>query len=86
MTSRAQAITLLIHAAIALALLVCATVLAWHKTIDSQAYVAIISTVVGLVGGSAGTLALVGFQQPPANGIKATVQESVPPVSPGGTA
>jgi len=86
MTSRAQSITLAVHALLALALLGSASGLAWHKTIDSQAYVAIISTVVGLVGGSAGTLALVGFQQPPANGVKAQISESSSPTPDGGAA
>jgi hypothetical protein len=76
-------VTLLVHALIALALLGSATVLAWHKTIDSQAYVAIVGVVTGLVGGSAGTLALVGFNQPPPNSVKTqTIETTDPPAGP----
>lgn len=73
MTSRAQSVTLLVHAVIGLAIIGAATYLAHDSVIDSQAVVAIFGTVIGLVGGSAGTLAVVGFQQAPANGIKAQV-------------
>ena len=70
MDSRAQGWTLIAHLIIGLALIAAATVLAWHKTIDSQAVVAIFGTVIGLVGGSAGTLALVGFQTPPTAAVR----------------
>ena len=76
MTSRAEAITLIVHAVIALALIGVAAALAWHGTIDGQALTAILGTAVGLVGGSAGTLAVVGFQSPPQTGATA------PPVQP----
>jgi hypothetical protein len=72
-TSLAQSVTLAIHAVIGLALIAAATVLSWHGTIDPQSTVAIFGTVIGLVGGSAGTLALVGFQQPPPNTVQAQV-------------
>jgi len=77
-SSRAQSVTLIVHAVIGLALIAAATVLAWHKTIDSQAVVAIFGTVIGLVGGSAGTLALVGFQTPPQSGNAAPVVQPAP--------
>ena len=76
--SRAQSITLLIHAVIALALIGVAAVLAWHGTIDGQALTAILGTAVGLVGGSAGTLAVVGFQQTPPSGSTAPGTASQP--------
>jgi hypothetical protein len=71
-TSRAQSITLIVHAVLALALIGAATVLAWHGTIDGQALTAILGTAVGLVGGSAGTLAVVGFNQTPATPTSVT--------------
>jgi hypothetical protein len=79
-SSRGQSITLIVHAVIALALIGVAAVLAWHGTIDGQALTAILGTAVGLVGGSAGTLAVVGFQQSPPGSPTVTAQtsESVP--------
>lgn len=76
MTSRAQSVTLIVHAVIGLAIIATSTGLAWHGTIDSQAVIAIFGTVIGLVGGSAGTLAVVGFQQPPSNGVRAQIAET----------
>ncbi len=79
MTSKAQGYTLGVHALIACALIAAATVLGWHKTIDSQAVVAIFSAVLGLVGGSAGTLAVVGFNQTPPNTVEVNATETTEP-------
>lgn len=75
MTPNAQAWTLAIHAVIALALIGAASVLAWHGDIDAQAITGIFGAVIGLVGGSAGTLAVVGFNQPAPNGARVQVSE-----------
>jgi CHASE2 domain-containing sensor protein len=80
--ARAQAITLIVHGVIILALLAVVAVLAWHSSIGEQATVAILSGVLGLVGGSAGTLAVQGFNQPAPNGVKAVVNETKPPNPP----
>lgn len=60
-TARQQSITLLVHGIIVVFIVTAATVLAALHDLDAQAYTAIIGTSIGLVGGSAGSLAIVGF-------------------------
>jgi uncharacterized membrane protein YeaQ/YmgE (transglycosylase-associated protein family) len=82
--ARAQAVTLIVHAVIIVCLIAGVVALAWHNKIGEQATVGILSAVLGLVGGSAGTLAVQGFAQPAPNGVKAVVNESkAPPAEPG---
>jgi uncharacterized membrane protein len=64
MTSRAQNITLIVHGVILAGILVVVALLGWHGSIGEQATVGLLGSVLGLVGGSAGTLAVVGFNQP----------------------
>ena len=68
MTPRGQAITLLVHAVLVSLIVSAATVLAALHDVDAQAYTAIIGTAVGLIGGSAGSLAIVGFNGNGKNG------------------
>lgn len=63
MSQKTQSIVLIVHAVIIVALLACVTALAWEGKIGEQAVVAVIGAVLGLVGGSAGTLAVQGFTQ-----------------------
>jgi len=62
-TSRSQALTLAVHAVLAVVIIVSATVLLGLHDLDASSYTALIGTALGLLGGSAGTLAVVGFQQ-----------------------
>ena len=77
-TPRGQAITLVVHAVLVSLIVTAATVLAGLHDIDAQAYTAIIGTAVGLIGGSAGSLAIVGFNGNGKNGNGAPP----PPVPP----
>lgn len=85
MTPKAQAVTLIVHAVILVAIIGAVVALAWDGHMGEQAAVGLLSAVLGLVGGSAGTLAVVGFQQPPPNGVKAQVTETTPPTDTGTT-
>lgn len=67
-TARGQAVTLIVHAALVALIVAAATVLAALHDVDAQAYTAIVGTAVGLIGGSAGSLAIVGFNGKQANG------------------
>jgi hypothetical protein len=82
MTSRGQAITLIVHGVLIVAVLAAATVLAWHKSIGEQATVGIIEVVLGLIGGSAGTLAVQAFVQPPPQTVQVQASEPATPVAP----
>lgn len=75
---RQQAITLLVHGAIVVIIVAAATVLAALKDLDAQAYTAIIGTSMGLVGGSAGSLAIVGFS---GNGKNGNGASTTPPTA-----
>lgn len=65
---RQQAITLIVHGVIVVFIVSAATVLAALHDLDAQAFTAIIGTSMGLVGGSAGSLAIVGFSGNGKNG------------------
>jgi hypothetical protein len=82
MTQRAQSVTLIVHGVIIVVLIAAVTALAWEGKIGEQAVVAVISAVLGLVGGSAGTLAVQGFTQAPPNTIKADVTTDTPSTAP----
>jgi hypothetical protein len=74
--------SLIVHAVIGLALIGAATVLAWHGTIDAEAFTAILGTAVGVVGVSAGTQAAATIQQnspPTTTAPPVTVSPSLPP-------
>ena len=73
-----QAIVLLIHGMIAVALVAAATFLAYEHDLDSQSLATILGAAIGLVGGSAGSFAIVGLTQ---NG--ASKQPPTPPATGG---
>ena len=79
MTQRGQTITLVVHGVILVALLAVVAVLGWHGSIGEQATVAILSGVVGLVGGSAGTLAVQGFTNPAPNTVEVSASTPAAP-------
>lgn len=76
MTSRAQALTLLVHAVVVVAVLAAVTLLAWDGKVGEQATIGIIATILGLAGGSAGTLAVQSFLQAPPGTVQANVSET----------
>lgn len=76
MTPKAQAVTLIVHGVILVAVLAAVTLLAWDGKIGEQAAIAVISSILGLVGGSAGTLAVQSFLQAPPDTVQANVSET----------
>lgn len=79
MSQKAQMVTLAVHGVILVALLAVVAALGWHGSIGEQATVAILSGVLGLVGGSAGTLAVQGFTNPPPNTVQVQAATADPP-------
>lgn len=60
MNGKQSLYVLLIHGGIALAVVVAATVLAFHGSLDAEAATAIFGAALGLAGGSASALAALG--------------------------
>lgn len=72
----------MVHAALVSLIVAAATVLAALHDVDAQAYTAIIGTAVGLIGGSAGSLAIVGFNGNGKNGNGYGKSAPPPPPAP----
>lgn len=72
----------MVHAALVSLIVAAATVLAALHDVDAQAYTAIIGTAVGLIGGSAGSLAIVGFNGNGKNGNGYVKSAPPPPPAP----